>query len=369
MRNNQSKISLFFDCGAPSIYNKLVRKGGRTETKIHTGSYLKNRKHDDFGYIKTNEYKKYRDDYIEFIKEKKDVIDIYSNLDVINNPKATWENQKIMEKAGLSPMPVFHAGNGKEHNKWLRKYIAAGYTHIGLAGGFPNPIPVVEKMYDPLWQDILTDKDGMPVIKVHGYAVTSIRMMWRYPWYSVDSTSWVMTSRTGSIYVPKRRNGKYIYSEDSLKICVSNRTASKKTSDRWNINTIKTKQRGLFDDILTYLNHKGMKLGETKYKVEKRAYKLKKNERWLKSDIIQKWMMAGKRNKAIKKDLGWLKPIGKDECWVEVRKVLGVSNDYMARDEANIIYFQDVEKAMPKWPWRFKTERKTKGGLFKVYEV
>ena len=40
----------------------------------------------------------------------------------------------------------------------------------------------------------------------------------------------------------------------------------------------------------------------------------------------------------------------------------GISNIYQQRDELNIVYFQDLEKSMPEWPWKFK--KTTSNGLF-----
>ena len=60
------------------------------------------------------------EDYIQFIKEHKDVIDVYANLDVIGDAEATWRNQLRMEKAGLNPLPVFHYG---EDISWLKNLL------------------------------------------------------------------------------------------------------------------------------------------------------------------------------------------------------------------------------------------------------
>jgi hypothetical protein len=40
--------------------------------------------------------------------------------------------------------------------------------------------------------------------------------------------------------------------------------------------------------------------------------------------------------------------------FVETIIVPGLSNDYKQRDELNIIYFLDLEKSLPEWPWPFK---------------
>src|SRR5512133_2802594 len=59
-------------------------------------------------------------EYIQFIKDNKEVIDVYANLDVIGSAQGTWKNHNLMVKAGLNPMPVFHYGEDK---KWLKMYL------------------------------------------------------------------------------------------------------------------------------------------------------------------------------------------------------------------------------------------------------
>ena len=83
--NTKNKVHLFLDSGAFSAYTLGI------EINIY--------------------------EYIEFIKQHKNIIDMYANLDVIatgntlNDKKyaaeKTLQNQKIMEEAGLSPLPVF----------------------------------------------------------------------------------------------------------------------------------------------------------------------------------------------------------------------------------------------------------------------
>jgi hypothetical protein len=49
------------------------------------------------------------------------------------------------------------------------------------------------------------------------------------------------------------------------------------------------------------------------------------------------------------------KPADKSaEREVEIILTPGISNKYQLRDEMNIIYFLDLEKSMPKWPWAFE---------------
>ena len=271
-------------------------------------------------------------DYINFIKEHHEVIDVYANLDVIGDPDATWKNQMIMEKEGLDPLPVFHYG---ENEKWLIKMLKKGYDYISLGGMVPISTTDLMHWLDHLYKTYLCDDKGMPIVKVHGFGLTSLRLMLRYPWYSVDSTSWVVTGRMGSIYIPRFRSGKWIYDEDSWKIAVSNRSPGNKEAGK-HITTMSKMEK---DILLNYIHDKGYKLGESDYKIVNQDYVLADNERWCEKKPTDK---KAKRE-------------------VEIIVEPGVSNKYQLRDEMNIIYFLDLENSMPKYPWAFKTEELQKG--------
>ena len=172
-------------------------------------------------------------EYISFIKEHEEVIEIYANLDVIGiggkqpnqlTAEMTLKNQHIMEKAGLHPIPVFHYG---EPISFLENYVKNyDYLALGVAGN--SGVKLIPWL-DVLFSKHICDEKGMPKLKIHGFAVTSLPLMLRYPWYSVDSTSWVITGRLGSIYIPRFRSGEWIYDEQSWKIAVSNRSGHKRS--------------------------------------------------------------------------------------------------------------------------------------------
>jgi hypothetical protein len=265
-------------------------------------------------------------EYINFIKQYQNHLEIYANLDVIGDPEATLKNQKIMEEADLSPLPCFHYG---EPIKYLKQYIQ-NYDYIALGGMVP-----ISSRDLTIWLDDLFSNHIPPNIKIHGFGLTSLKLLIRYPWYSVDSTSWCMTGRMGSIYVPRKRDNKYLYDENSWKICVSNRSPDKTQAGK-HIDTFTPVQS---NTILEYLNKIGYKLGRSDFFTSSKGYKLEENERW-----FGKAKVNGDR---------------------EVEKIInkGLSNDYKLRDEVNIIYFLDLEKALPKWPWEFKKKGNTGFGL------
>ena len=162
----KNQVSLFLDSGAFSAFTKNV------EINI--------------------------DEYIEFIKKHKQHLDIYANLDVIGNAEGTLKNQKYMESKGLNPMPCFHY---KEDNKYLEHYVN-NYDYIALGGVAQLKGNKVQLKYwlDELWEKYLTKDDGTAKLKVHGFGMTNVELMKRYPWYSVDSTSWVLTGRFGGVF-------------------------------------------------------------------------------------------------------------------------------------------------------------------------
>jgi len=253
-RRGKKMINLFLDSGAFSAFTKKV------EIDIQ--------------------------EYIKYIKENKKYINLYANLDVIGDAEGTLKNQKIMEKAGLSPIPCFHAG---EDFSYLDHYIK-NYDYISLGGVAQLGRRAGVWMEDCF--DRICGDDGIPRVKVHGFAVTSLKLMMRFPWYSVDSTSWVMTSRMGSVYVPIFRNGEYIYDENSWKVCVSEKSPNVKDAGK-HITTFAPQAR---DVICNYFKLKGFTLEE-------------------------------------------------------------LASDYMKRDELNIIYFNDLEKTFPEWPWAYKRSK------------
>jgi len=324
-------VKIFFDCGAPSLYNRFskVRQGDTV-----MGSSMKNRKWDDFSYVETEEYKLYRQGYVDWIKQHEEVVAGYSNLDVINNPELTYENQKWLEAQGVHPLPVWHFGGGDV--KWLRRYIDEGYDYICIGGMHPTRASVLIPALDRLWQDELTDKDGMPRVKVHGFAMTSFDIMYRYPWYSVDSKTWIDTSRFGRIFVPFPKKGKPDWKRP-MQVSVTYKALQGKT---------KRKEEHLFympthirKYIIRFLESIDVPLGRSEIKKVGPDYKLRRRK--------ELWHKKGEE--------------------VEVILEHGVTNTLHYRKDVNIILYKELEKIIPEWPWSiFRTVKPGSGkGLFK----
>jgi hypothetical protein len=131
------------------------------------------------------------EDYAEWLKAHQHWFTIYANLDVIGAPDATWKNQRYLEdEHGLSPMPVFHTG---EPFSVLEKYIENGYTYIALGKLLGNS----QKALTP-WLAKCFEIAGDRAV-FHGFGLTVWDQLRRYPFYSVDSSSWTSSVRFGSL--------------------------------------------------------------------------------------------------------------------------------------------------------------------------
>jgi hypothetical protein len=131
------------------------------------------------------------DKYIEFIKEHEKKLEVCAGLDVIGDAEQTYKNHLHMEKAGLHPLPTFHFG---EDLKWLKLYIDAGYKYIALGGLVGKPHKHRLAFCKMAFSEIPKN------VKVHGYGMTSPRLIDLFPWYSIDSINWLLGAMRGSLY-------------------------------------------------------------------------------------------------------------------------------------------------------------------------
>ncbi len=127
------------------------------------------------------------EEYCEFVKEAD--CDFYSVLDVIGDDKATFENQKKMEELGTTPVPCFHYGDDW---KYLEHYCEK-YDFISLGGMVGKSTKDLQPWLDKIFRDY-------PNQKFHGFGMTREKLMERYPWYSVDSSSWIKNGCSKRIF-------------------------------------------------------------------------------------------------------------------------------------------------------------------------
>jgi len=327
---------LFVDSGAPSIYNKFVRdKVLKTNKRQYfMGTTFENRHADDFGFLESDTYKKYKQKYIEFLLENKNRIDYYANLDVVNNPEETWANQLELESYGLTPIPVFHVGCDEI---WLKNLIDREYGFIALGGMIPNSAASLQPILDNIWIKYLTDSKGMPRAKVHGFGLTMVSLVSRYPWFSVDSTSWKKNAAYGRLLLPRRKrsSGEYDFLINPVLIPVTEKIANsryKSVADRH----IRNLQGVDNEYVVDYLSSIGIPVGESEEKDVPEGYKLKTGE-----------LFANKQGTRV------IYPT-----------VEGISNSSFLRAKANLYFFMGLTKQLPEWPWSvYQTLSTPKRGL------
>jgi hypothetical protein len=201
--------SFFLDSGAHSLYNEYV-------SEVNTGKKV-GWKYGLFADEKTlrftKQFRAYLDAYATFVKKYKAGMDFYVTVDAIYNPEISWKSLKYLENQhGLSPVPVIH---GRTPLKWLDKHLEAGYEYIGLGGmGQQDTWETYKAWADQVYARLCPASNNyLPIAKTHGFACTGYYTLIRWPWYSVDSSSWAKGSGFGgSIMIPHRRNGKWDFS-------------------------------------------------------------------------------------------------------------------------------------------------------------
>ena len=279
-------------------------------------------------------------EYIKFIRQNEAYLETYACLDDITNPEKTWENQHIMESEGLHPLPVWHTGEADKYFDRAMKYPYFAVGGMALSGATSR-----QAEFNKVFLRLCTKaSDFYPSHKVHGFGLASPSLLVSYPWYSVDTTSWVMYGRYGIILVPSiDRNGQYNYYEAPQVVTISSR--SKATGSVKHFNNLEGSNKQV---ILKYCEEKGFPLGKTLTKLVDPGYVLKENEKW----IDKKAMKERKKNT----EFSFFDKGGIRKDRVEVFKEAGLRSDGEMRDAINLMYFLDLEKHQKKYPWQWRKE-------------
>lgn len=295
--------SIFVDSGAHSIYNIHVLKQGKREGK-HGRELAKppvKWSQGDFSYYdlrKGTEFRRYCDSYAAFMKKMEGKGLLLANVDAISNPDLTWQIQKFFEEEhGVRPVPIVHYGTPMEY---VDRYIH--YPLLGV-GGLGQGVSRHEyfRWGDEFFNHICPKaNDYLPVIRTHGFAMTSWELICRWPWWSVDSATWVKLSAYGWLYIPRstEENG-FDFNKPPMMFNFSFRSPQKKIRNK-HYDNFKQALPSVKRDIDKWLGHIGMTVGSVT-----------------------------------------------DDGEVDE---FGVSSHHRARSIANLTYLKELEESRPKWP-------------------
>lgn len=212
------------------------------------------------------------DAYIEFIKEFKDYFEYYVNLDVIPgewgrkpspdeieaSAEKGYENYHYMLSKGIEKDRLIHVFHQHENWKWLKRMVAE-IPYIGLSPANDSPTPSKRRWLDQCML-YTTDAQGFPLVKTHGFAVTGLNFMYRYPWFSVDSLTWRLCAGYGGIIVPAcNSQGEFVYDKSPLSIKITQRGSNKEIVMR-RFDFLSTREK---EKTLEYVAMKGFKFGKT----------------------------------------------------------------------------------------------------------
>ena len=227
-------------------------------------------------------------------------------MDVIPNPELTYRSQKYLEdRHGLRPVPVVHYTTDL---KWLRRYMDEGYEIIGLGGLVGRmKTPGCRRWVERAFELVCDQPSRLPRVKLHGFGVTDYLSMVRYPWWSVDSTTWAKVGGFGNILVPHYRRGRFVFDLEPYVIKVSR------------------------DDLTN-----GTKFHYLSLPPQGRR-------------IINRWL------ERIGVPLGTNKPGTKEP------QELGVINQHAYRRAACLLFLEEMRKSLPDWPWPYRPTRRMRG--------
>lgn len=144
--------------------------------------------------------------YCRFLLENRRYCDVAAALDVIGNDADTYKLFVQTRELGVDfAIPTFHIG---EDFKWLERYVReCDYIALGGTASRQYNRETIDAWFEKVWHEYLTDDNGFPLIRVHGFGMTQPGAMLRWPWYSVDSSSWIMAAATGKVLAYDTDNG------------------------------------------------------------------------------------------------------------------------------------------------------------------
>jgi hypothetical protein len=344
---------VFIDSGAWSMFQRHVLKSTKkAEEETGEKNYKLSKSANDnaidysfYSFKRGSEFRSYLDRYAEFMtKWEKRGYRWFATVDAIGNGEITWKAQEYFEKEhGLRPVPIVHFN---EPLSWFHRYLEKGYDMIGIGGLATLPKrTLVKKWVDGAFRIVCPRSNGyLPLTRVHGFAVTSFEYLMRWPWYSVDSTSFLIYASYGMILVPPFLKGSKRTAFDFLKKPI--------------VTSVSAWGRQIdYDSKIHVVNTIDRRSTKALIRPEREKFKIKRG-------VVTQGMIdfpggaAAHYNRTLHHNcMAWLEYIGAElgetaEDGTVISK--GISNDNALRVGANVRYYKELAEHLPKYPWPFE---------------
>ena len=154
------------------------------------------------------------DEYIQYINSIIDKVHVFAQLDYIPGTDdrtedpgyISWENYLYMRPRVKDPdklIPIYHQGENPEWLINMLEYVddrGNRIPYIGFGALVGSTTNDKKLFFDKCFSII--SKSSNPNVKVHAMGMTSLALLETYPFYSADSTGWIMTGAAGNIMTP-----------------------------------------------------------------------------------------------------------------------------------------------------------------------
>lgn len=140
------------------------------------------------------DWDKYIEDYANFINKHN--IKLFMELDidsVVGIKQVERLRVKLEKLTNKKCIPVWHKSRGKDY--WLK--LVKEYNYVAIGGIVTKEITSKEYKYFNWFIDTAKKEN----CKVHALGFTNLKGLTKYPFYSVDSTSWLSGNRFGGVYL------------------------------------------------------------------------------------------------------------------------------------------------------------------------
>lgn len=229
------------------------------------------------------------EEYIGFANDNIDKFTLYVQVDKIPGkyrmpktakdwleaPALSWENYLYMRERSKDPsklVPVFHQG---EDFKWLKNmcdYTFSDGSHIPYIGLSPRGDVSLKAKYDFSAECFgVIQESKNPNVKTHAFGATSLEMLEMLPYTSADSTTWVLVSAFGQVWMPNCISGDVNGVGIKLGVSAENKSHPTATQTYWEQSPeIKKRLDDYFESIGTNIeklsvSHSERALASAKY--------------------------------------------------------------------------------------------------------